>query len=83
VQPHGAPLEELRPKLLEYRKCFVEGLLPVFEKDGSVDNPVEFEGLVSVCKEVLSFFRHSVDKTAHEPELQYATPPPHYSSRLS
>lgn len=68
--PHGAPLEELRPKLLEYRKCFVEGLLPVFEKDGSVDNPVEFEGLVSVCKEVLSFFRHSVDKTAHEPELQ-------------
>jgi hypothetical protein len=78
VQPHGAPLEELRPKLLEYRKCFVEGLLPVFEKDGSVDNPVEFEGLVSVCKEVLSFFRHSVDKTAHEPELQYGP----YSSRL-
>jgi hypothetical protein len=74
AQPHGAPLEELKANLLEYRKCFVQGLLPVFEKDGNFEDSAEFEGHVSVCKEVLSFFRQYIEKTAHEPELQYRLP---------
>lgn len=60
----------MRSNLLVYRKYFIEGLLPLFDKNNTPEDPVELEGHISVCKEVLSFFRQFIDKTTSEPELQ-------------
>lgn len=66
-------MEEIKANIIEYRKQFVQGLLPLFEKESSPDDPSSFEGHVSVCKEIFGFFRHQIEKATqtHDLELKY------------